>query len=446
MRSEKVKDPAPLQQEVEKFSQEMEGWIQDCISEFVSAEPTNIHDQGTYTTGWEPYLQAMGGDSKTYHFLTDLRDKINLHFTKKDVWHHGYWRMQEAHHGTEHFELFIGALHRMKPEDGETIRQLVDVAEHIGNWSNEVPSWFHWDQGLFHSMHFGTGGVGKQEGADLNVPDHLRCTNICLLAYQATKEQRYLDHSILYGLRWADAILSQTDIPIGIQAEAIILDLSGEMNEIYRNFAGELPKDMSRPVDRAENILASGGIDTFLNLYSKTGKDTFLKATEKLLDRLVVEVTDPDAGAAVHMIRKYRQITGNDKYDDKIRQAVKQADVDSISEISLGLPRTTLYNQRRQSGIGKRTDRPIWYENGKLRKHSPILLAFAAEITHDRDLAARAVQLACIYMKLARQNFSHGREHGCKGSTVSSVARGHGRDNHAGMTTAVFQPICEAFM
>ena len=61
-------------------------------------------------------------DESVTAFLKDRRDRARTHFHDTDAWTHGYWRMSEAHHGTEHAELFLGFLHRLDPADDETRR------------------------------------------------------------------------------------------------------------------------------------------------------------------------------------------------------------------------------------------------------------------------------------------------------------------------------------
>ncbi len=95
----------------------------------------------------------------------------------------------------------------------------------------------------------------------------------------------------------------------------------------------------------------------------------------------------------------------------------------------------------RPAGVGKRQDRPLWDEDGQPRQHNPILLAAAAQIKNDQSLATQAVDLARTYFNLARQVYPHGRHHGCSARTVSAIGRGHGRDNNAGMSTAVLKPL-----
>ena len=83
-------------------------------------------------------------------------------------------------------------------------------------------------------------------------------------------------------------------------------------------------------------------------------------------------------------------------------------------------------------------------QDGLPRRHNPIILSLAAEVLSDGELATRAVDLARTYFELARDTLPDGRSHGCAGNSVNAVARGHGRDNNAGMVTAVLAPALEA--
>jgi hypothetical protein len=84
-----------------------------------------------------------------------------------------------------------------------------------------------------------------------------------------------------------------------------------------------------------------------------------------------------------------------------------------------------------------------WFEDGRPRRHSPVLLSLAAEIRGDPELAARAVDLARAYFTIATRCLPDGREHGCAARTVNAVARGHGRDNGTGVVTGVLAPLLE---
>ncbi len=428
-----------LKQACDRFLDEIEAWIADCVRTYADAPATNGHDQGTYTVSWLPCLQARP-DPKSAAFLSTTRDRIAKHFHETGQWRHGYWTMHEAHHGTEHYELFLGMLSRLAPNDGETVRQLLDAAEHLGNWVTEIPAWYDWDHGRYLSMYFGVEGVKLEKSLQLNIPDHLRCLNIALLAWSLSREERYLQLATHYGGQWAEAILAADELPAGLDLEGPIYSL--EANKSYYRFAGQAPK-LSNQVDRAENLLASNAPNGLLELWRATNEPRFRQAAEGLLDVLATQFFDPDAGAAVDAVRHYRAITGESRYDSVLLEAVSKTEPCGFTELAIE-PEVSRPGPR-TPGVGKRSDLPAWFEDGKPRRHNPILLAHAAEISGDKALAARAIDLARAYFDLARQVYPDGRDHGCSARTVSAIARGHGRENNAGMITAVLAPICQCF-
>lgn len=419
-----------------RFLDSVKAWAYACMDRYRDAPPTDVHDQGTYTTGWAPYVQATQ-DATVLQFLRDRRDEIRDHFVQTGQWRHGYWRMQEAHHGTEHFELFLGTLYDLAPDDAETQAQLLDAAEHIGHWAPEVPPWFDAETGLFRSMYLGADGARTEPGMELNIPDHLRYINLCLLAHQMGGGEHYLSFATGYTRRWAEAILADDHLPIGLLPEGPVYALSSETEDAYRAFAG-MVGHLDDDVDRAENLLASNGTGALLSLCALTGDGLFLAALTRLLDTLATQLDDPDAGAAADALRTYRRATGSNRYDRAILGAATRAttDIDPFAIETLTIE-PNVRRPERPHGIGKRSDMPNWFEDGRPRRHNPILLAVAAEIQGDEALATRALDLARAYFELARATLPDGRHHGCAANTVSAIARGHGRENHAGMVTAV---------
>lgn len=431
---------ADLVEARDRFLAEMQRWIGDCLARYGDAPPTEVHDQATYTTAWAPAI-AVSGDAAALAFLRRLRDDIRDHFTATGRWRHGYWTMQEAHHGTEHFELFLGALAVLAPDDATTA-QLIDVAEHMGNWVSAVPPWFDWERGLFRSIHFGAEGVLAGPGLELNVPDHLRCAGICLLAHRASGQARFLDLATVYARTWADAILEGETLPVALGADGPRHAFSDEEAAHYRTVVGQALPNPTSAVDRAENLLASNAIGVFLSLWQATGEDRFRRAAERLLDILVTQLADPDAGVLAAAIGQYRRATGSRAYDPAVVQAGAALDPFGWETLTL-VPDDRL--TKRPSGLGKRKDMLRWLEDGKERRHSPILLALIAEITADQALACRALDIGHAYLALAREVLPDGRDHGCAARSVSAVARGHGRENHAGVVTAVLTPLQEQF-
>ena len=420
----------------ELFLADVKKWAYACIDKYSDQPPNDQHDQLTYSTGWEPYI-VSSRDEKVLDFLSSEQDKTAASFIDKDQWHHGYWRTQEAHHGTEHFELYLGFITRVLPGNSTTLSQLVDATEHIGNWSNDVPEWFDYSTGLFRSLYFGTDGISEDEH-ELNMPDHLRCAKILMLTFEASRDKKYFDLAEKYCERWAEAVTSNEQLPIGITRKGVVYDIADFDGGEYRKF--QKMAGIETDLDRAENILASGGIQLFLQLWKHSKKDVFLHAAERLLKILVKSLSDPDAGLVADALRYYRNITGKNDFDRDIIELVEKLNPFDVNDIGIDMPPKL---DRRPSGVGKRTDMPVWYEDGQPRRHNPILLSVAAEINGDQKLATCALDLARTYFELAVQLMPDGREHGCAARTVSAIARGHGRNNNAGMTTAVLLPAIQ---
>ncbi|MBN1249375.1 MAG: hypothetical protein JXC32_17070 [Anaerolineae bacterium] len=436
MPEQTISRSADVEEARARLLERVKAWAYACVAKYGDAMPTDIHDQATYTTGWAPYL-VDSGDAELLHFLKRLRDQIRDHFVATDQWHHGYWRAQEAHHGTEHFELFLGTLYRLDPADGETQRQLLDAAEHIGNWVDGIPSWFDPSTGLFRSMYLGTEIVRAQPGMDLNVPDHLRFVNLCLLAHEMRAERRYLAFADAYARQWAEVIADAPELPIGLTPAGPITAFDATTERAYRRFAG-MTGHLDDNLDRAENLLASNGIGAMLTLWRRIGEPVSRRAVERLVAILVTQVADPDAGPAAAAVRAYRSATGDRRYDQAVLDAIDDAaavrDPQLIRQIGI---EPNVRRPERPHGIGKRADMPNWFEDGAPRRHNPITLAIAAEIRGDTALTTCALDLARTYLEVAMATLPDGRHHGCAANTVSAVARGHGRDNGAGVITGV---------
>lgn len=441
MISRAIPDSPDLSAACAAFTGELGEWAEESVDAYANETPTDGHDQGTFTISWGPYLATANG-GRALDFLCSYRDRIAAHFHASDRWRHGYWRMQEAHHGTEHYELFLGALWRFKPGDERTAAQLVDAAEHFGNWSPDVPPWFDWDSGTFYSMWFGADGIDTHRpSSELNLADHFRCTNICLLAHEMTGEQRYLDLAAAQCERWATAIVDSPALPVGIRAEGPVYQLGEEDDSTYYSFAGAAPP-LTVSINRAENLLASAAVNALLNMWRRRGNPVLRQAVEKILEIVVTQLDDPDAGVGVNVLRCYRKLTGDTRYDEAVRQAAAKLAPRSFSELSLE-PEPP--KEKPGPGIGKRMDKPPWFEDGQPQRHSPVLLAHAAEIDGNEELATRAVDLARTQFALARQAYPDGRRHGCGARSISAIARGHGRENNTGVVTAVLEPVLEVF-
>ena len=233
-------------------------------------------------------------------------------------------------------------------------------------------------------------------------------------------------------------------LPLALAADGPLYALSATEDRAYRAFATQALADPSLEAERAENFLASDAIDTFLTLWRASGEVRFRRAAERLLDALVPHLGDPDAGVVADAIRDYRRATGDGRYDAAVLAAVAPLDPWGWGALTLDLahrPAAAGEPGRRPAGVGKREDMLRWLEDGAPRRHSPLILALAAELTDDPALAARSLDIARAYLAAARAALPDGRDHGCSSRSVSAVARGNGRENHAGVATAVYAPL-----
>lgn len=436
-----------LQEACNRLTSHLQDWAENCIAAYQSEPAIEMHDQLTYTICF-PLLIQKKGYQAALEFMKAERDKVQKSWVAQGEWNHGYWKFYEAHHGTEHFDLFLHTLYRLDPSDTQTKQDICNVADMILGENENVPKWVDPETGLFYSMYLGSEKIGDPHTSGLNIAEHIRFVRLLLFAYEVSGAEKYLDFSKRYMNLWANAICSGDKIPLGLTSDAVVYDFD-EKNEVaYRNFAGMIPKNMHRNLDRAENIFASEGVDVFLALYKLTHESHYLISAQRLLDSMIDELgKDPDAACLAHTIRLYRNITKDTRYDDAVLRAAKEhpiADIDTLSlekTVRPGVKETG----RRESGLGKRADLSIYYENDSLRVANPLLNALAAEIAMDETLAQEAVDLADAYFMLAQQAFESGREHGCSAQTVNAITRGHGRENNAGMITAVLEPIVACF-
>jgi hypothetical protein len=422
----------------EAFLTELREWAQESIEAFDETGPSDGHDQVNFTLAWAPLIHD--GDWDLLDVMQRWRDEVRDRFVASEQWHHGYWCKQEAHHGTEHFDLFLGTLYRLSPDDPETRRQIQDACEHIGNWVRGVPEWFDWGTGLFRSMWLGTREVKDEPAFRANVADHMRLVNLSLLGFEATGNGRYFEVAGMHAGRWAQAILDGPCLPVALLPGGPLYAVDEDLRKNYHGFAG-MAGSLADDVDRAENLLASGAIDAFLMLHRLTQEEAWLEATRRLLDVLVTQVADPDSGAAVQAIMQYRLQCSDWRYDDALALAYREAEWGAKT---LGVQPMKREGPR-PAGIGKRSDKPDWFEDGEPRKLSPLLLAAIAEICESEELARQAMDLGQAYLRLARQALPGDCRHACGANSVAAVARGHGRENNAGVVTGVLQPLMDVF-
>ncbi|GHC07225.1 hypothetical protein [Cerasicoccus arenae] len=406
---------------------EVSAWTNDCIRRYADAPPLDTPDQAIYATGWLPLLYFEPTHPGA-HFLLKIRDQVARHFKETEAWRHGYWRMADVTSGMQHFEIFLAQLARL---DGDmaTIGQVLDAAEHIGNWSENVRPWYDEETACFPSHTLGAEGFSHDSFPSYNTPAHFHLINLALVAYRINQSERYAKFAIAYGGRWADAILMGDMLPVGLDAKGPV-------------YEPRIANDSRENVHRAEALLAEDAIQALLKIWNISRDDRFRDAAERILDTLMPELLDPDAGGLAGAIRFYRRMTRANRYDSQVLDSVSHLLPDAVEVIDLDV--APIFDTD-ILGLGKCADLPHWKEDGQIRQHNPIVLGLAAEISNNAHLATISLDLATAYLSLAQRAFSDGREDSDSARTVSAVARGHARDNGAGVVTEVLVPLMARF-
>ncbi|MFW6309080.1 MAG: hypothetical protein ACOC1S_03595 [bacterium] len=421
-----------LEKVCELFLQDIGKWAYRVMNKYPDGFVSDSHDGGTFMTPWSVYIKYKE-DEKVLNFMKKYRDNSSQHFKQTGQWHHGYWKRQEAHHGPEHFQIFLYTLWQLDPEDEITKNQFIDATEHIGNWEEGIPEWYDREAGLMRSMYLGTEYVGDPA---INVPDHIRFVDLALKAYQISEKKCYVNFASNYTQRWSEAINNSESLPIGLSKKGGVYKNILEDSE-YGNFVGAAPDDLDNEILKAENLLASGFPDVLLNLWEITGRESYLRAAEKIIEVSAEVVTNPIAWQVQAAIRKYRDITGKNKFDRFIN-GVSDQELRKISKLYINPePERKEY----KDAMGMRTDKPEWKDEMGNIAPGPLLQALYGLINEDEKALLNSINLARSYFNLGKRVYGDINEHGCTSQALHSIARGHGRLNGAGVVTEVLVPV-----
>ena len=400
-------------------------------------------DEANYSLSWFPhYLVTAEGNIKK-RFESLLADLEN--WVKTDCYH-GYEPVAEAHHGTEPFLLFLPRYQGMFPED-ETARKLVeDAAHHVGNWVEEIPPWYDYEKDNFFSYHIGTKEVGKDGERALELAEHFRFIHIALAAYRCLGEERYLDWSLRYGRKRAERILAVGDgvMPIVWDRDGNGLTEKDMRSKGRKDMASSHHHVLDDPLAGIENLLASGAIYVFGDLFLLTGEELFLQAARRIAKPLVEELLDPytDPGAAA--VGYYRWTFRDLSLDDQIKRVLDQMPEDTELPLAMVFPQE---HRRREPGVGKRADMiywGYWSDDGSARPGidpCTSTLTLAYQMTGEVEHARRALKTAVTRLAMARRVLRGGREHADMGGAICSVAAGHGRNWGQGAVTGCYGPL-----
>ncbi len=104
----------------------------------------------------------------------------------------------------------------------------------------------------------------------------MRGIRLCLLAHSLGGGDHYLAFARDYAGLWADVLLAEQELPVGLGVDGPLFALRDESEAFYLSGLGRAAP-AETPVDRAENFPAAGGINAFLELWELTGDTRFLR-------------------------------------------------------------------------------------------------------------------------------------------------------------------------
>jgi len=424
--------------------EQVDGWITESIARQREQPWQGGHDEGTFTTPWCGFYW-ISRQPRIIEFVKWMRDGYaawaEAHPEKIS---HGYPVSGETHHAPECHLYFLSRVWSLDPEDRRSVELLKDCAHHVGNWADGVPKWFDWDESLFVGHLLGSKEVDTQPPNDINVVDNCRLATICLTTYRATGNERYLDIACRIMRRWAEAVLDEsTPIPLALHPWLSTAELEAGYSKARSASFGAAPSDVQEKINRIEGHVSAGSIDTFLDLFRVTQDETFLAAARELLEPLIGVLADPYAQPAGALLGKYRLWTGATDWDDRIAASAGPSNFPDLATV--GMEANAKWEPHDLMGIGKRTDMLRWTHtdsNGQTvtLDPPPASLCLAWQISGEDAYLLRALDLAAVRMSLAHQALPDGRRHGCGSRSISSVARGHGRENNWGNVTAAYYP------
>jgi len=198
--------------------------------------------------------------------------------------YHGYVDCDEIHHDVESFIYFQNPLlYYQFPGHETALTSILDFAEHTGNWAEGVPDWYDWEKHGFTSTHIGTKEVKNYPPYDYQEANHFRFIGEAVVAYQFTKEQKYLDLICDYCDRWCDHIEASPEHgPIACQ----IMPGGGRVKEMGHAAQFEAEENTYHIFYSILQVYVMIDlVNGLLDAYLITGKERYVTAVEKCLDQ-----------------------------------------------------------------------------------------------------------------------------------------------------------------
>ncbi|MBN2153930.1 MAG: hypothetical protein JW839_20905 [Candidatus Lokiarchaeota archaeon] len=423
-------------------------WFKSWLSESAPANTVipwkGIHDEGTYLTSWREY-HLHAGDPDVVSYATRMLASADGWLRRHLV--HGYWRVQEVHHGVEHFIIFLAWIHEMDPAEPLHARQLRDASANIVDTGSKRLRWYDPGTNRFTSLYLGTKFVGFKKG--LNIAEHLRLIRLAWLGLACGGNTELSTIITRYSREWASQVVSGPEIPLylGEFTEADPKRRSANeaaFNKDARAFTGAAPKDINE-VTRAEIHVANGTPGLFLALHDATGDPLYLDAAERVVRTTIRNIASPyahPAGELAWHLHRAGRLPGLAEASGPVREGVDRL---AGAQINITLqPGVKWRDTRYYNTVGMRKDMPAVeatrQDTGQqVELPSPATLGLLYRLTGRPGYLRLALDYALAILEAARHAYPDGRQHGCGARAIHAFCVGHGRNWGAGYASTALR-------
>jgi len=390
---------------------------------------------------FQEYL--ISPNSQIKNFLSNLAETV-FSWANRNLYD-GYEKMATAHHGPELFLGFLPKYIEAFPEETRSKSLILEAVKYIGNWKKKEVNWYDYENETFKSWYLGSTGFDPKKVFAYETADHIRFIHIALVAWKIEDDNKYLDWALKYGKKFAKKITDSDEvIPVawGLDGKSYYPE---DMEERAEKFlASNHHHILEDPLSGVENLIASGAIYAFGDLYNICQENIFKEAAKKIIIQLLSCINNPYADPAAAAISYYRDTFLDYSFDKQIVEISKNIPSYNSSELALFFPEK---KKIRQSGIGNRKDMVYWQflnEDGTFKlsnEPSTSFFTLIYQITGDINHADRALTMAARKFKIARSVLRSGYEHADMGCAVCSVSSGHGRNWGIGSVTGCYSPL-----
>ena len=386
--------------------------------------------------------QLISPNENIKKFLFYLGKSI-INWTKTNL-KDGYYPLEDAHHGTEIFLGFIPRFIDLFPADDEAKNLILSVFKFIDNHSSSDINWFDYEKNNFKSWQFGSQNINQDKAVSYNTADHLRFIHIALISWRITKDSKYIDWATNYAKEFANKIvLSDKFVPLAWDLnwnDYFSEDMLSKKEKYIIASHHHHPESIYKGY---ENLIASGVIFIFGELYLHTNEEVFYKASKKIVENTIAIITEPYADTIANNLNYFRYTFSDFSYDSLVEKLLNQIPEHSDKELMLSFPE---FERIRFKEIGNRKDMIYWHYIDELKisyydEPPSSFFTLAYNVTGNLDYALRGLQHASRKLRIASSLLRLGYEHSDSGKLLSSIISGHGRNWGVGAVTGCYSPL-----